>query len=127
MPSPSEPAFLRLRCATGGQESAPRRHALRRRLTVAATGGSVAAPVVTGVVVAARSPVPTAVSASAGAVHPWAHIAPSGFGSSITLSLRGVPAEAQCRSQRDGHATEADAVTHDRVRFRGAPRVEALA
>lgn len=98
-PAPGELAFQRLRrsaLATAPPEAPPRWRD-RRLLAVAAAVVVVVGGVGVGVAVTSAGTEPTTVQASAGAVHARATIAAEGSGSSVTLTLDGLPRGATCR------------------------------
>ena len=120
-PVPSELAFRRLhRSATAaGALPATRRPQRRRFLAVAAAAVAVGAAGLTGVVVATSGGGPTTVAASAGPVHATASIAQEGSGSSITLTLRGVPTGEECRLVAVGKNGERDSTRSWTVGYTG--------
>lgn len=120
-PVPSELAFRRLhRSATAvGALTVARRPQRRRFLAVAAAVVAVGAAGVTGAVVATSGGGPTTVTASAGSVHATASIEPRGSGSSITLTLDGVPTGEQCRLVAVGKNGERDSTRSWTVGYEG--------
>jgi anti-sigma factor RsiW len=97
-PVPSELAFRRLqRSAAGGTARSRTWMPGRRRFLAVAAAVAIGAAGVTGAVVASTGGAPTTVSATAGSVHAKAALQPAGAGTSITLSMAGVPSGERCR------------------------------
>jgi hypothetical protein len=108
--APSELAFRRLQSrASAGRVAAAREAAPlrgRRWVLVAAAAAAVGVAGGTGIVMASQGPsAPTAVSATAGAIHGRAQLTPSSGGTRISLALDGIAPGQRCELvavSRDG-------------------------
>jgi hypothetical protein len=115
-PVPSELAFRRLR--RSALPARPPRRRSRWALAVAAAV-LVAGGVGTGVAVTSRAPEPTTVQASSGDVRASATIAAHGAGSSIVLTLDGLPRGATCWLVAVGRDGERDRTPSWTVEYDG--------
>jgi hypothetical protein len=114
---PSELAYQRLRRSAIGARPPQRRN--RWLLAVAATVVLLGGGVATGVAVTSGSPAPTTVQASSGSVHAKATITAHGSGSSIRLTMDGVPSGETCWLVAVGRDGERDSTRSWTVGYDG--------